>query len=454
MNTGRLFILLICITGTLCQNWEEIPSVNEPPTPTALGGMAAIDGKVYYFGGARECNGTGLVCVIDPCVNLFYNDLHSFDLQTQTWSYNIDSSSPTKPSVRSTFGYIGYPERNLFLVYGGATFEGEAEATCDDVFLGGLWAFNTVTKIWTLLDNPSDPNSPGARADASLLIYNDLVYLTCGLKSPGILENDVRTFNFTTNLWSVDNAGGNSPGLPAKRYHQIAVVDDGCTHNDNEWYKCSGDHPCNRDNARFIMAWGDNYLFGAIIPHINDIWQYTFSNKSWTLLEYGSKKANYHVIAAIYNNKFLIAGGDVRPREFNVNLFITVGSKEVDGSAVIQLANGTQVLATTQNSEGNYIDPVTFFESATTQVHYVLDITPNGYTKDLQQVFPRITAGEFKMSAFAMVTPKLLAVRGGYGFFCAKYAPRCEQDYLQNVYLVHLDDIPHTSSNFGSNGSY
>jgi hypothetical protein len=414
----KFLLLFIEFYLVQCQNWVQLPSKNTPPNPTALGGMGVLNNVLYYYGGVNECSGTGSICPGDPCVNIFFSNVDSYDLSTNLWNHNIDSGSILKPGNRSTFGYTFDPQRNLFLIYGGALFQGGAVASCNNVILNGLWGFNPSTGQWTQFDVNST-TSPGARADASILVYNNQVYLFAGLTSSYQLMNDVWKFIFETGQWTLINSG--LIGIvPVGRYHQSTIL--------------------GKDFA--IMAWGDNYLFGATVPHINDIWQYTFSTNSWRLVETGSKKANYHPIAGIYKNKFYIGGGDLRPRPLNVDLEIQQNGKTIGGQALISI-NSTTFIATTQDVDLEYYDPVTQFETTTTDLQYWLDITNygNNLTQNLMQVYPPNEYGPFKMSAYVQISPKTLAVRGGYGYFCAKFAPRCNIEYLKNVYLIDLSTL-------------
>jgi hypothetical protein len=434
-----LLLFVIGLSLVLCQNWVQLPSKNAPPNPTALGGMGALNGVLYYYAGVNECSGTGSICSDDPCVNIFFGHVDSYDLITNLWKYNVDSGSLLRPGNISTFGYTSHPQRNLFLVYGSATFQGGAVASCNNVINGGLWGFNPSTGQWTHFDANS-PITPGARADASILVHNDEVYLFAGLTSSYQLMNDVWKFNFETATWTLVNSGLVGT-VPVGRYHQVTVLGTNCQSN-NQFEQQEQEEGCDHNNDFAIMAWGDNYLFGATVPHINDIWEYTFSTNSWRLVETGSKKANYHPIAGIFGKKFFIGGGDFRPRPLKVDLQVQLNGQTVDGQAFISI-NSVTYVATTQDVDLEYYDPVTQFETSTTDLQYWLDITNYGsnLTQNLMQVYPRNEYGPFKMSAYVQISPTTLAVRGGYGYFCAKFAPRCSIEYLKNVYLIDLSTL-------------
>lgn len=239
-----------------------------------------------------------------------------------------------------------------------------------------------------------------------------------GLKSPGILKNDVLKFDFSTNFWTIVNSGGSSSSLPAARYHHIALTD--------------------KDHNRLLVVWGDNFLTSSIRPQIQDIWQYNFLTNTWQLLESGSHKALYHPVGGLYKDILYFAGGDLRPRPYEVEAESAVGG--LDAELVVELANGTRVIGEA-DVDSEYTDPVTGEESRSTDLHYFLDVEPDGRIKFTQQSYPSVTAGEFKMAAFAPYKSKFIIVRGGFRWYCAKFAPQCTKVYLDNPFKVHLEDL-------------
>jgi len=407
-----LFILNLHLIPNVLSlgKWQQLVNSNQPPTGRESGGLGVINDIVYFFGGLRHCDGSGLVCGTDPCNNVFYNQLDKYDLSTHLWSVNITGHLSTVPAPRSFFAYTTDQDRDTLLVYGGATFQGSSVASCDNVFYDGLWEYSVSTGLWVLLDSPTDPNSPKARADPSIVVYNNLVYLFGGLKSPGILKNDLLTFDYTTGLWSVVSVSG--AALPAGRYHQRMLLDKSRVGS----------------NDRLIVVWGDNFLSASIPPpvYINDIWDFDLTTHQWSLLDSGNQRALYHPIAGHYKKILYVAYGDLRPKPYEVEF---------------EDSNGTEA-----EVEPECFDEITGFESTPTDLHYVLNVEDaNGYSRALQSINVISSLGSSKMNAHAPYKEKFIYAFGGFNFYCPKFVPvgnrTAVTTYVSNVYVTDLSDF-------------
>lgn len=424
----RLLIVVLIVAATMADmKWEQLPSYNNPPPAASQGGLAVIDNKVYVYGGQRPCDKTGPVCATNStCENVYPDRTDVYDLDTGLWSYQVDNASLVRPSARSTFAYTTYAEKKLFLVYGGVNYQGGSTSSCNVQFRDGLWALNTVTKQWTRLDTPANATNPGpgARVDPTINIYDGELYLFAGFRLPGVHMNDIWKFNFNYKNWTLVNAGGsNSTLYPAPRYHHLAFVDE--------------------KNDRLIVVWGDNYPPGNK-PQVNDIWQYSFLTNTWQRLDYGTQQANFHPVGGFYKNIVYFAGGDGRPRSYEVEF----EEFELDATVTINNVTYPVVVENTEieaEAEPEYEDPVTKFDSFATNLHYAIDVTPDGalgrrYT---MEVHPTVTPGQFKMVAHDQYgnNGRYLIMRGGFRWFCPKFAPRCSIVYLDNVYRFDLKEL-------------
>lgn len=433
----RIFVLLsvivLSVLGGSDGGWKQLPSYNTPPIASEQGGLAVFKKTVIYYDGVRSCEGNGTACSgQDTCVNIFLAGLHSYGIDTGLWSYNIDVASTLKPSNRSTFGYTSHQDNKWFLLYGGVTYQGGSTTSCDTSFKDGLWAWKTVEAQWVRLDVPTDVHTPGSRVDSSIFVRNGDIYLFAGLKSPGILKNDILRFNLANMTWSVVSAGGsNTTQFPRARYHQRGIYDE--------------------ETDRFIVAWGDNFLFKTTLVHINDIWAYSFVTNTWALIESGSKKALYHPVAGLYNGQFLLGGGDLRPRPFEVEFdtfALNITSITICNGNTTCPPNVTYSTNTTLTSfdidadvDAEYFDPTTGFESDPSDIHYIFDTTDDGAPRRLMRIYPKTTPGEFKMSAFGPYKDKNIVMRGGFNYWCAKFADNCPKKDLDDVYILDMSDL-------------
>jgi len=402
--------LLISLLFTLCfanaLNWQQYISIGPVPLATELGGMSVIGTNVYYWGGLRSCSGNGTTCGgASNCVNIFPDGMSMLNTAIPTtitkpigeWVFNIDSGSINRPNARADFGYA--TKGNRFMIYGGVTYNGTSTSTCSVTFYDGLWSFNVNTLQWKRLDNASDPYSPGPRAGAGMSIHKGDVYLIGGLTGSYVLQNDVRVFDLNTKTWSIAHAGGANSSFPAARYNHVQLSDD--------------------VNERILIIWGDNYLGGAIVPHINDIWEFQSASNIWKLREVGSKQATQHPVGGVYKEILYIGGGDYRPRP---NLVLS-NTSQVIGQVQVEIQ-----------------DQVTKYDAQVSDLHYAFDSTQNGGQQTLLQVYPGASPGPFKKSAFSTnsTDSRYLFMRGGYNWICPKHQIRCVTSYLENVYKVDL----------------
>ena len=390
----RFIILLLAACAVFADpKWVQLPNNNAPPVMRESSAAGVINGVLYFLAGMRHCNGAGPVCGNDPCNNTFYNQVDSYNLGTGLWSSNIAASSPA-PNLLAFPGYIVAPARKSILLYGGTSFQGGSTSSCNVQFFDGLWEFNTVTNTWARIDSASDPNTPGARVSPGLVLVGNTLYLFGGLKSPGIIKNDLHTFNFASGLWSVVSVAG---PLPSARYHVRAAYDD--------------------SNNQIVAVWGDNFLAPSIPPpvYINDVIAFDLASSTWRVIEH-SKHANYHPIMAIYKGHMYVAYGDPRPKPLDVNF---EGNVSLSASVDVECE-----------------DDVTGFSSAEADIHYILDVAP-GAGKNLQRFYPQYTADKLKMAAYT-TDKKTLYVVGGFSLDCPKFVPAGVNQTTVTQYLDHV----------------
>jgi hypothetical protein len=404
----KMKVLIFCFhlatfvtLGAFAFQWEQLPNANTPPPGRELPGAGVLNNiNLYFFGGMQHCAVNTTSCSgASNCTNVFYNELDVYNLNTNSWTLNVDVGVTPKPSPRFAFAYATDIYLNIFYIYGGSTFQGGSTSSCDVHIFGDLWALTTYPTLkWTRVDENSTL-TPGNRTDASIVVVQNNILLFGGLTSSFQLKNDIWKFDTATRQWSLVNNGLVAP-VPSPRYHQKMVLDT----------------PGNR----LIVVWGDNYPFPQ--PPINDVWQYFIANNSWALLEPGSKKSLLHPIAGYYNKNLYVANGDLRPRPYEVEF-------EEGGAGIVA------------DVDPECFDEVTGFESFPVDIHYRLKSNSKGYTQ-FDEVYPSITDGPMKMSAFSQPNwGKSLYVIGGFNYYCNKFSTTGITRYLTNVYKVPLDDL-------------
>eukprot|EP00292_Cryptomonas_paramecium_P002692 CAMPEP_0113672058 /NCGR_PEP_ID=MMETSP0038_2-20120614/6048_1 /TAXON_ID=2898 /ORGANISM="Cryptomonas paramecium" /LENGTH=2653 /DNA_ID=CAMNT_0000588277 /DNA_START=49 /DNA_END=8007 /DNA_ORIENTATION=+ /assembly_acc=CAM_ASM_000170 len=172
-------------------SWELLSntsssSINEPK-PRGFMGFAALNSKLYVFGGLSIDTGPPL------------NDFFVFDPNSLSWSQVAIQGSLT-PSPRSNFGLAS--AANALYLFGGLGPGG--------VLLNDLFRYDSFNFQWSSLD-PKSP--PSRRADFGFTVAGPDVYVFGGYGESGALFNDLQRFDVAMGTWiAVSNtASGVAP---------------------------------------------------------------------------------------------------------------------------------------------------------------------------------------------------------------------------------------------------
>jgi ELWxxDGT repeat protein len=269
---------------------QGIASATNKPGDRIGSSMAAINNKVYLFGGdaKRAYSNEG-----------GSNDLWEYDPATNNWKFLKGSSTFTLPESYGTQGVSnssnlpGAGSRSTMWSLNGKIylFGGNRNG-----FRNDLWVYDPVTNNWTWLKGPNTANQPGvygtkglpassnvpgARYAAGGFVYNSKLYLCGGegfnsSSSTGYL-NDLWEYDPTTNNWTwiAGDDAVNTLGV----YGTLGVA-------------AVTNTPGARINPNVEVIGNKMYLFGNFgygssggAKLLNDLWQYDFNTGLWTFIK-------------------------------------------------------------------------------------------------------------------------------------------------------------------------
>jgi N-acetylneuraminic acid mutarotase len=150
--------------------------------------------------------------------SLFYNDVWSYNYESNTWT-NVTPS--TNPQARWYFSMVYDFHADRTILFGGYTKIDWGSPIFRQGFKEDTWAFDLESTNWTEL-NPS--NHPEPRGYTSAIYHNqmDRMILYGGWnEEQDVLHNDTWSYDFNTNNWSQVDI--NSPGI---RTHATMAYDN------------------------------------------------------------------------------------------------------------------------------------------------------------------------------------------------------------------------------------
>jgi Kelch motif/Galactose oxidase, central domain len=119
-----------------CLTWTRIPVPNSVVVPPPRSGAASVvvKGRLYIFGGYG--GGTGRL-----------DDFYSYHFESGTWE-EVTVLSSVKPGCRENNGVVISDSHRKIYLFGG--YNGMS-------WLNDLWEFDIESKIWTCIQEVSDP---------------------------------------------------------------------------------------------------------------------------------------------------------------------------------------------------------------------------------------------------------------------------------------------------------
>lgn len=179
-----LFIITAAISTNPLYVWQSIVDMKgSMPTPRGGHSMTQVGRLLYVFGG---CD------VIMQC----YNDLHTYNTDTQVWSRIDYDGDP--PSARG--GHTATLLGTRLIIFGGSARGQE---------YNDLYEYNTISNAWkNLLPYGERPN--GRSNHAADLDSDGNLVIVAGFSTRGYL-NDVWVYNPAYNLWVQFETAGEAP---------------------------------------------------------------------------------------------------------------------------------------------------------------------------------------------------------------------------------------------------
>ena len=159
--------------------WKEyFPDNNLPPpldSHTACLYEKNEDSFMVVFGGFANGERT--------------NEVYILNLLTMKWTH-VDIST-TKPGIRS--GHSGAIYNDGLYIFGGISDEGEK--------LNDFWRFDLSSHSWQ--EVLAEGERPTGRSGHSSVVYKDVLIIFGGMKDITKETNDMYSYNFTTNIWTL-----------------------------------------------------------------------------------------------------------------------------------------------------------------------------------------------------------------------------------------------------------
>jgi N-acetylneuraminic acid mutarotase len=194
--SGNLNDLVAYDVDTACWINLSPPTSGTAPTGRNWPAAAALNGKLYIFGGY---NGA------------YLNDLHVYDPVAQSWTNLTATSTGTAPVARIAAS-MAAANGKLYLV------GGESSGYRNDIFTytpsgnAGAWATVTPTGTGTL----------PAGAYRSMVLMGDKLYVFGGVGSS--YTRDLHSFDLTTQAWTSLTATVTGSAPPVRAYHTAVVL--------------------------------------------------------------------------------------------------------------------------------------------------------------------------------------------------------------------------------------
>jgi len=131
----------------------------------------------------------------------WYNDVHSFDFTTKTWT-KLDVKGGEPPTKRTSHAAVLYGKT----MYVFAGFSGEK-------YLNDLHAFDLETGVWTDLSSKCKGHKPEPRSRFCASVHGSCMYVLGGWNAVSYFS-DLHCFDFETGVWTkIANEHNSIPSL-------------------------------------------------------------------------------------------------------------------------------------------------------------------------------------------------------------------------------------------------
>ena len=297
-----------------------------------------------YMHGMAQTGGNAVISFGGINYDKMDNAAYKYNIQQNEWQ----ALNPAeKPHARSQFGMC-YGGNQTIVIFGGWYNDDIHNYQSGYVMYNDVWKFDISTGTW--YDTQIDSGRPEKRrwmamayaGNSKIVLFGgDIYYTSAGTEVNTYLGNDTWVYDVESNTWEhviPDTCPGN------RAYHVMAFCGDnkvllfGGTNWETEnpfnfsdtwefdvtaktWTRVepTGAHPSGRSNAAMTYA-GDSLiiLFGGNTDaqgtgtYMNDTWEYSITDKTWTEISPGSSlppATIHHKMAYGGNNKVYLHGG-------------------------------------------------------------------------------------------------------------------------------------------------
>eukprot|EP00933_Yihiella_yeosuensis_P061799 TRINITY_DN64651_c0_g1_i1.p1 TRINITY_DN64651_c0_g1~~TRINITY_DN64651_c0_g1_i1.p1 ORF type:complete len:458 (+),score=30.26 TRINITY_DN64651_c0_g1_i1:68-1441(+) len=181
------------------------------------------------------------------------NAVWQYSLQDNSWTSQTAEPGEEEPIGRWEHSAMIDPGSDVMLVFGG----GKESYTS---LLNDLWQYSLQDKAWTMLLAEQGAPVPSARLGHAAVMdtVRGIMLVFGGYSNDGVL-GDLWQYSLQSNSWSELVPAGTKP--PA-REGPSAVI----------------------DAVRGIVLLFGGYAYAPVYANVNDLWQYSLQNNSWTSL--------------------------------------------------------------------------------------------------------------------------------------------------------------------------
>lgn len=276
---GGLALATLLTSSASAQTWTKISGSGDVPSGRTTPAVGALGSHVYLFGGVHDDFAT--------FQNVFFDDTYVFDTETNTWTRLYP---PTQPPARTFAASAGHPGRGVLAVFGGSIFDATYQvfSVFDD-----LWIYDPAQGTWSEI--VADNAGPDARSGASMWAHGDKLYVFGGITQFFQFHNDLWTYDFGTNLWTLLSPEG-AAGAPPGRH----VAASGKT----------------LKQGKLTIYGGEALDFSTFeFAILEDVWQFDIATGQWTDATPAPSKdlplhRNYGATALV-GQRLYLHGGDI-----------------------------------------------------------------------------------------------------------------------------------------------
>ncbi|MDQ3915671.1 MAG: galactose oxidase [Actinomycetota bacterium] len=322
--------------------WRKLVAVGPHPSERSAPAVASLGASVYVFGGVKDDFSTQ--------TNTFYNDLHRFATDTNTWELLSPTGGP--PPARAFASAAAHEASGRILIFGGGSF---GPLFVDFVAFDDLWAYSVTDNTWTQLHPANE--GPEARSGTSAWLIGNRMYIFGGVTAPAFETlNDLWVYNLETNRWTELTANGAASSPPPRHVAQAGkrpvqgklVLYGGESSlasgfrtladtwqfdlGTNAWQDITPSAGSNIDPHRNYGAAGvignDMYLHGGDLPGgsmgcgapfpqnpTEELWRFDVSRRVWTRLSPGGDplvRLKRHAAAVVADRMYVFLGWDFK----------------------------------------------------------------------------------------------------------------------------------------------